>query len=272
MVHEAVAGLRGIPELPLRCSQGRTRVFPDSRPGSATPGWHDEVRRQSTATNLTAKKRGKVTLTDQASAAPRAPPPRPPTPSTCARPTAPGQAAVHALAGVNVDLRAGPLHRRHGPVGLGQVHADALHGRAGPADIGAVLRRRSRHRHPRRRRAHPAAARPDRLRVPVLQPGADPDGGGEHHAARRPGRPEGRPGLVRLPGRPAGHRRPPDPPAHRAVGRAAAAGGVRPGPDQPARARLRRRAHREPRLERLGGDAVVPAHARSRSSASRSSW
>ena len=50
------------------------------------------------------------------------------------------------------DVRARPLHRGDGPVGVGQVDADALHGRARPPDIGPGLRGRPRHRRTRRRR------------------------------------------------------------------------------------------------------------------------
>ena len=70
---------------------------------------------------------------------------------------------------------------------------------------------------------------------------------------------EGRPGVVRLPGGTAGYRRPADPPPQRAVRRPAAACGVRPGPDQQAGPGLRRRAHRQPGLQCLRGDAGVPA-------------
>ena len=94
------------------------------------------------------------------------------------------------------DLRPWPVHGRHGPVGLGQVDAHALHGGAGPADIRADVRGRAGRRDPGRRRADPAAPGPDRLRVPVLQPGPDADRGREHRPARRPGGPEGRPGVV----------------------------------------------------------------------------
>ena len=51
-----------------------------------------------------------------------------------------GDAVVRALAGVDLEFGRGRLHRRHGPVGVGQVDADALHGGAGPADVGAQLR------------------------------------------------------------------------------------------------------------------------------------
>ena len=47
---------------------------------------------------------------------------------------------------------------------------------------------------------------------------------------------------------------PPHPPADRAVGRAAAAGGGGPGAGHPAADRLRRRAHRQPRLPGRGRD------------------
>jgi hypothetical protein len=155
--------------------------------------------------------------------------------------------------------RTGPVHRRDGPFGLGQVDAHALHGRPGPAHVGAGVRGRPGRRPARRRRAHPAAPRQDRLRLPVLQPGSDADRGREHHAARRPGRDQGGPGVARLPGGAAGYRGPPHAPARRAVRRPAAAGGVRAGPDQPAGPGLRRRAHRQPRLELLGRRPDLPA-------------
>ncbi len=50
-----------------------------------------------------------------------------------------------------------------------------------------------------------------------------------------------------------GHRQPADPPPVRVVGRPATTGGLREGDDQPAGPGLRRRAHRQPRLERDGG-------------------
>ena len=106
------------------------------------------------------------------------------------------------------DLRARPVHGRHGPIGLGQVDAHALHGGPGSADVRAGVRGRAGHRHPGRRRADPAAPGPDRLRVPVLQPDPHADRGREHHPARRSGRPEGRPGMARLPDQGTGHRRP----------------------------------------------------------------
>ena len=65
--------------------------------------------------------------------------------------------------------------------------------------------------------------------------------------------------MVRLPGRAARHRRPADAPAERDVGRPAAALRLRPGPDQPARPRLRRRADGQPGLELHRRDAVLPA-------------
>ena len=46
-----------------------------------------------------------------------------------------------------------------------------------------------------------AAPRPGRLRLPGVQPGADADRRGEHHAAARPGRAQARPGVARQGGR-----------------------------------------------------------------------
>ena len=47
----------------------------------------------------------------------------------------------------------------------------------------------------RRRGAHAAAPRPDRVRLPVLQPAADADGRGEHRAAAVARRAQARPGV-----------------------------------------------------------------------------
>ena len=57
-------------------------------------------------------------------------------------------------------VRAGPVHRDHGPVRLGQVHADALHGRPRRPDVGRRVHRRHRPGLPQRQAAHPAAPRP----------------------------------------------------------------------------------------------------------------
>ena len=92
-----------------------------------------------------------------------------------------GDTAVVALDEVTVDAH-GPVHRHHGPVGLGQVDARALPGGARQPHQGTGVRRRRRARRAVRQGAHAAAAHPDRLCVPGLQPGADADGRGEHHA------------------------------------------------------------------------------------------
>ena len=83
---------------------------------------------------------------------------------------------------------------------------------------------------------------------------------GEHHAARptSPGATVDRAWFDYLVGA-ARDRRPAVAPAERAVGRPAAAGRVRAGADRPTRADLRRRADRQPRLQRLGRGAGVPA-------------
>ena len=74
---------------------------------------------------------------------------------------------------------------------------------------------------------------------------------------------QGRPGVVRLPGRRARDRGPAVAPPQRDVRRPAAACRLRPGADQPAGPGLRRRAHGQPRLELLGRDARRSCAARS---------
>ena len=90
-----------------------------------------------------------------------------------------GDAAVDALRGVDARHRSGTAHGRHGPVRLGQVHADAHPRRPRHADRGQRRDRRRRDHRLDDKRAHAAAPRQDRLRLPVLQPAAD---------ARRPRR------------------------------------------------------------------------------------
>ena len=108
-----------------------------------------------------------------------------------------GDTAVDALRGVSVDIAARPPHRRHGPVGLRQVDADAHPRRPRPAHVGRGHGRRRRHHAPRRRRAHAAAPRPHRLHLPVLQPAADAHGGREHRAAAQARRRQAGPGVAR---------------------------------------------------------------------------
>ena len=83
---------------------------------------------------------------------PHEPPHPPPSPRRRSSPRADvtrrygeGDTAVDALRGVSLDVAAGPADRRHGPVGLRQVDADAHPRRARQAD------RRHRHRSPARR-------------------------------------------------------------------------------------------------------------------------
>ena len=117
------------------------------------------------------------------------------------------------------------------------------------ADHRHGARRRHRADRPQGQGADPAAPRRDRLRVPVLQPGADADRARRTSCCRCPS-PAASPtrtwydtviDTVDL-------ARPARPPAQRALRRPAAAGRRRPGAGQPARDRLRRRADRQPRL------------------------
>ncbi|CAA9274172.1 MAG: ABC transporter, ATP-binding protein, partial [uncultured Corynebacteriales bacterium] len=152
-----------------------------------------------------------------------------------------------------------PVHGDHGPVRLRQVDLHALPGRPGPAH----LRRGDRGRRAAvgdvGQAADHAAPRQGRLHLPAVQPAADADRRGEHHAAAGDRRPQAGQGLVR-PGRHRGQPQGPAPaPADRAVRRPAAAGRLRPRADHPAGRHLRRRAHRQPRLPQQRRGAGVPA-------------
>ena len=144
-----------------------------------------------------------MTLTDQAPAAPREATPA--AHSVDLRKTyGSGDAIVHALAGVNVTFQRGRFTAVMGPSGSGK--STLMHCMAGldRPTSGQVFVGDMELGQPRRHRAHPDAARPDRLRLPVVQPRADTDGGREHHAAGGPGGQEGGQGVVRLPGAAAG--------------------------------------------------------------------
>ena len=147
-------------------------------------------------------------------------------------------------------LRARPLHRDHGPLGLGQVDPDAHPRRARQADLG----------HGRRSTASeitglddgeltklrrdklgfvfqffnllPVLTAEENLVLPLSIAGRKPD-----QRVARPADPHGRP------------RGPPHPPALRALRRPAAARRRRPRAGLQTGRRLRRRADRQPRLE-----------------------
>ena len=120
-------------------------------------------------------------------------------------------------------LRPRPADGHHGPVRVGQVHPDALHGRARHPHVGAGVRGRRGPAHAGRQGAHPAPARPARVHLPGLQPHPDAHRAREHHAPRRAGRARARSAVARPRGRHRRARGPPHPPAERAVGRSAAA-------------------------------------------------
>ena len=103
-----------------------------------------------------------------------------------------------ALDDVTLDLTAGRVHRGDGAERLGQVDADALLRRARHRRLRLGVHRRPGPDQAQGQGAHPAAPRRDRLRLPVLQPGADADRRGEHPAAAGDRRPQARPGVVRL--------------------------------------------------------------------------
>jgi TnpA family transposase len=153
----------------------------------------------------------------------------------------------------------GRVHGGDGAVRIGQVDADALHSRARHADVGAGVPRRPRAEFVDGPSADDAAPDRGRLRVPGVQPGADADRTGEHHAPARPCRHSSRRGVARYRGHHGRPGRPADAPSGRAVRRSAAAGcgGARAG-DAPAD-RLRGRADRQSRLACGRADPRVPA-------------
>ena len=75
------------------------------------------------------------------------------------------------------------VHGDHGPVGLGQEHADAVRRRSRPAHVRVGVHRRHRHLRAEQDRADAAAARPARLHLPAVQPDPDAVGEGEHPPA-----------------------------------------------------------------------------------------
>ena len=99
-----------------------------------------------------------------------------------------------------------------------------------------------------RQGADPAAARPHRLHLPVLQPAADADRRGEHRAAAAAGRREGRRRLGERDHREGRAQRPAQAPPVRALRRPAAASRDRPRAGVAADRDVRRRADRQPRL------------------------
>ena len=170
-----------------------------------------------------------------------------------------GDTAVDALRGVSLEVRAGQADRRDGAVRLRQVDADAHPRRARQAD----------HRHGRRLghrdhdaqglRPDQAAPPPHRLRLPVLQPAADADGGGEHHAAAVDRRREARSDVLRRSDREGRARRPAPSPALRALRWPAAARRDRSRARLEADGAVRRRADRQPRLVDRERDPRVDA-------------
>ena len=160
-----------------------------------------------------------------------------------------GDTEVRALDGVTVDFEDGRFTAIMGPSGSGK--STLMHCVAGLDDLtsgqafiaGTDLTTLNDKALTQVRRDQVG------LRLPVVQPHPHAERAGEHHAADGPRRPQARPGVARH-GRGHGRpRRPPQAPAQRAVRRPAAARGRGPRPGGPAEDHLRRRAHRQPRLQ-----------------------
>ena len=180
-----------------------------------------------------------------------------------------GRNQVTALAGIDVALPPGHLHRGDGALRLRQEHAAADRGRARPAHLRPGRRRR--HRAVRAVRDPLTKLRRTRIgfRLPGVQPDRRAHRRGEHRAAAAAGRRPSGPGLADPGGRPGRPGRPPAPPAGRALRRSAAAGRDRPGAGHPPRGDLLRRAHRRARLADRGGGADAAARGRRRTRADR---
>ena len=155
------------------------------------------------------------------------------------------------------------VHGHHGPVGLGQVDAHAPARRPRPADGGQRLRRHAGHHDDERQGADQAAPPAHRLRLSVLQPAPDAQRRGERPAAADHRRAQGAARDDRRAARARRPQRAPSPPSVRALRRPAAARGHRPRADLRAHGPVRRRADRQPRLQR-GRDGPRPAARRRR--------
>ena len=111
-----------------------------------------------------------------------------------------GDTEVRALDDVTVGLPAGRFTAIMGPSGSGK--STLMHCLAGldtltSGHVFVRTRRRDRPRRTHRPAAHPRPPRADRVRLPGVQPAADADREGEHHAADGPRRPRARQGVGR---------------------------------------------------------------------------